>query len=71
MKTKFSTLAEPNKTLGKREMNFEFKLLADIVAKPLMEKSWSFDTFTSEIFLIMNAILLAWRLNDEIFFFKI
>ncbi|KZV55499.1 hypothetical protein F511_39003 [Dorcoceras hygrometricum] len=40
----------------KREMNIEFRLLSDILAKTIFVKAGSFDAFTHERFLLMTAI---------------
>ncbi|KZV16681.1 patatin-like protein 2 [Dorcoceras hygrometricum] len=47
----------------RREMNIEFRLLSDILAKTIFVKAGSFDIVTHERFLLMTAIISGVKIN--------
>ncbi|KZV35557.1 hypothetical protein F511_32417 [Dorcoceras hygrometricum] len=71
-RTAFSASGEPIKTsCKKKEMNVEFRLLNDILAKTVMVKAGSFDAVTHEQFLLMVAIHGGVKNNWRKFLFDI
>ncbi|KZV23084.1 patatin-like protein 2 [Dorcoceras hygrometricum] len=46
-----------------KEMNIEFRLLSDILAKTIFVKAGSFDAVTRERFLLMTAIISGVKIN--------
>ncbi|KZV27920.1 hypothetical protein F511_31785 [Dorcoceras hygrometricum] len=71
-RTEFSFTCEQLSTsCKKRELNIEYRLLSDIVAKSITVKAGSFDAVTHERFLLMTAIFGGVSVNWGRLLFKI